>query len=54
MVGHFTVAVKASIVWMSTDRADATSWSEYQPAAAALAEELARQSPAPEQPRSRP
>lgn len=53
LVSHFTVTVKASIVWVSTDRADATSWSEYQPATAALSEELARQSPAPEQPRSR-
>jgi hypothetical protein len=45
LVSRFTVTVKASIVWVSTDRADATSWSEYRPTAAALAEELARQSP---------
>jgi hypothetical protein len=49
LVSSFTVAVKASIVWRSTDYADVTNWSEYQPAAAALADELARQSPVPEQ-----
>ena len=54
LVSSFTVAVKASIVWMSTDRAEVTSWSEYRPAAAALADEMASQIPVPEQPRSRP
>ena len=51
LVSSFTVTVKASIVWMSADRADVTSWSEYRPAAAALADELERQVPAFEQPR---
>ena len=54
LVSNFTVGVRASIVWMSTDRGDVTSWSEYQPAAAALAEELAKESPVPEELRVRP
>jgi len=47
LVSRFTVAVKTSVVWMSVDRGDVTSWSEYRPAAAALADELARQIPLP-------
>jgi hypothetical protein len=54
LVSRFTVAVKASIVWMSAEHASATSWGEYRPAASALAEEVATQIPVPEQPRSRP
>jgi len=46
LVSSFTVSVKASIVWMSTERSEVTSWSEYQSAAAALTDELARQLPA--------
>jgi hypothetical protein len=50
LVSRFSVAVNASIVWMSTERSDVTSWSEHQPVAAALADELARQSPSPGRP----
>ena len=42
LVSSFTVSVKASIVWMSTDRSEVTSWADYQPSAAALRDELAR------------
>jgi len=45
LVSRFTVAVKASVIWKSIEQADVTSWSGYRPAAAALAEELAGQSP---------
>ena len=45
LVSSFTVSVKASIVWMSTERSEVTSWGEYRPAAAALKDELARQFP---------
>jgi hypothetical protein len=49
LVSSFTVAVKASIVWMSAEHASVTCWSEYRPAAAALADEVAMQRPVPEQ-----
>jgi hypothetical protein len=42
LVSRFTVTVKASVLWVSAERAMATTWSGYRPAAAALAEELAR------------
>jgi hypothetical protein len=42
LVSRFTVTVKASVLWMSTERAMVTGWSGYLPAAAALAGELAR------------
>jgi len=45
LVSSFSVSVKASIVWMSADRSEATSWADYQPAAGALQHELARASP---------
>lgn len=45
LVSCFSVIVKASVLWMSHDQADVTSWSGYRPAAAALADELAGQSP---------
>jgi len=48
LVSSFNVSVKASIVWMSTERSEVTSWAEYQPADTALKEELARTSPSPE------
>jgi len=47
LVSSFTVSVKASIVWMSTERSELTTWSEYQPASATLNRELAIQSPSP-------
>jgi hypothetical protein len=42
LVSRFTVKVKASVLWMSADQGSVTSWSEYRPADAALAEEVAR------------
>jgi hypothetical protein len=42
LVSRFTVTVRASVLWMSAERALATSWSGYRPAAAALAAELAK------------
>ncbi len=51
LVSSFSVSVKASIVWMSTERSEVTSWSEYRPAAAALKDELAGQRPSSESPR---
>jgi len=45
LVSRFTVAVKASLLWMSTEQASVTTWSGYRPAAAALADELAGQRP---------
>ena len=51
LVSSFRVSVKASIVWMSTERSEMTSWSEYRPAAAALKDELAGQRPSSESPR---
>jgi len=44
LVSSFSVSVKASIVWMSTERSEVTSWADYQPAAAALEHELRRAS----------
>ena len=44
LVSSFSVSVKASIVWMSTERSEVTSWTDYQPAAAALEHELESQS----------
>jgi hypothetical protein len=44
LVSSFSVAVKASFLWMSTERATMTSWSAYRPAVEALADELAGQS----------
>jgi len=44
LVSSFSVSVKASIVWMSTERSEVTSWADYQPAAAALEHELGRAS----------
>ena len=38
---RFTVAVKSSIFWRTTERATVTTWSAYQPTAEALADELA-------------
>src|SRR5271157_684512 len=49
LVGSFTVSVKASIVWMSTESSEVTTWSGYQPAAPALADELSRLPPGSEQ-----
>ena len=51
LVSSFSVSVKASIVWMSTERSEVTSWSEYRPAAPALKDELAGQRPSSESPR---
>ena len=51
LVNSFNVSVKASIVWMSTERSEVTSWAEYQPADAALKEELARTFPTPQRSR---
>ena len=48
LVSSFSVSVKASIVWMSTERSEVTSWTDYQPAATALKDELARTSPSPD------
>ena len=45
LVSRFTVAVNASLLWMSTEQASVTTWSGYRPAAAALADELAGQNP---------
>jgi hypothetical protein len=45
LVSCFTVTVKASILWMNAEQGDVTNWSQYRPAAAALTEELAGQSP---------
>jgi hypothetical protein len=45
LVSRFIVAVKASLLWKSTDQTSVTSWSGYRPAAAALADELAGQNP---------
>ena len=42
LVSSFKLSVRASIVWMSTERSEVTSWSDYQPAAAALQHELGR------------
>lgn len=42
LVSCFTVTVKASVLGMSTAQADATSWSGYQPAAAALSNEVGK------------
>ena len=50
LVSRFSVDVKASALWMSTEHASVTSWSEYRPATAALADELAKKSPAPGRP----
>jgi hypothetical protein len=44
LVKSFSVSVRASIVWMSTERSEVTSWTDYQPAAAALQHELGRAS----------
>jgi hypothetical protein len=41
LVSRFTVKVKASVLWMSADQGSVTNWSEYRPAAPALAQELA-------------
>jgi len=54
LVSCFTVAVKASIVWMSIEHESVTSWSEYQPATTALSDELDRQNPLPGRPGWRP
>jgi len=45
LASSFTVSVKASIVWMSTERSEAVSWCEYRPADKALKDELAWRSP---------
>jgi hypothetical protein len=45
LVSRFTVTVKASVLWMSSEQGSVTSWSEYRPAAAALADEVAGRSP---------
>lgn len=47
LVSSFTVAVKASVLWMSNEHASVISWSGYRPATAALADELAGQSVLP-------
>jgi hypothetical protein len=47
LVSSFSVSVKASIVWMSTERSEVTSWADYQPVAVALQQELARASDSP-------
>jgi hypothetical protein len=44
LVSSFSVSVRASIVWMPTERSEVTSWADYQPAAAALQHELERAS----------
>jgi len=44
LVSSFSVSIKASIVWMSTERSEVTRWADYQPAAAALEHELGRAS----------
>jgi hypothetical protein len=42
LASRFAVTLKTSIFWISSNHASVTSWSGYRPAAAALADELAR------------
>ena len=42
LVSRFTVALRASVFWISAEHANVTTWSEYRPAPEALAAELAK------------